>query len=245
MELNLEKNLPVEIVLIDDNSCDSTELTNCLEGVRLLSNRENIGFLKSCNKASEACRGEYLIFLNNDTQVQPNWLSSLVETLSNESKVGAVGSKLIYPDNSLQEAGGIIWQDATGCNYGKGKDHTEPHFNFLREVDYCSGASLATSRSLFKEAGGFAECYSPAYYEDTHYCFSLRKMGYRVMYQPKSVVIHCEGASCGTSEESGVKSYQRTNRHRFKSEWISELTAHSARWEVLAAVCSRKQVEWR
>ena len=111
--IELGKNLPVEIVLIDDNSCDSTELTNCLEGVRLLSNPENIGFLKSCNKASEACRGEYLIFLNNDTQVQPNWLSSLVETLSNESKVGAVGSKLIYPDNSLQEAGGIIWQDAT------------------------------------------------------------------------------------------------------------------------------------
>lgn len=228
LELNLEKNLPVEIVLIDDNSRDSTELTSSLEGVRLVSNRENIGFLKSCNKASEICRGEYLIFLNNDTQVQPNWLSSLVETLSNESKVGAVGSKLIYPDNSLQEAGGIIWRDATGCNYGKGKDHTEPHFNFLREVDYCSGASLATSRSLFKEAGGFAECYTPAYYEDTHYCFSLRKMGYRVMYQPKSVVVHCEGASCGTSEESGVKSYQRTNRHRFKSAWSDDLSAHSA-----------------
>ena len=228
LELNLEKNLPVEIVLVDDNSRDSTELTSSLEGVRLVSNRENIGFLKSCNKASETCRGEYLIFLNNDTQVQPYWLSSLVETLSNESKVGAVGSKLLYPDNTLQEAGGIIWQDATGCNYGKGKDHTEPHFNFLREVDYCSGASLATSRSLFKEAGGFAECYAPAYYEDTHFCFSLRKMGYRVMYQPKSVVIHCEGASCGTSEESGVKSYQRTNRHRFKSEWSGELTAHSA-----------------
>jgi O-antigen biosynthesis protein len=226
LELNLEKNLAVEIILVDDNSDDPTELINSLDGVRIVTNPENIGFLKSCNKAANLCRGKYLVFLNNDTQIQEGWLSPLVEILSVESNVGAVGSKLLYPDNTLQEAGGIIWRDATGCNYGKGKDHNEPQFNFVREVDYCSGASLATSRNLFLEMGGFSEHYAPAYYEDTDFCFNLRKKGHRVVYHPKSVVIHCEGASCGTSEDSGVKSYQRKNRHSFSSKWSIELANH-------------------
>ena len=226
LELNLENHITVEIILVDDNSNDSTELINSLDGVRIVSNPYNIGFLKSCNKAASVCRGEYLIFLNNDTQIQKGWLTSLIDILTSTNLVGAVGSKLLYPDNTLQEAGGIIWRDGTGCNYGKGKNHNEPQFNFVREVDYCSGASLATPRNLFLEMGGFSEDYLPAYYEDTDFCFRLRKKGYRVVYNPESILLHCEGATCGISEESGVKSYQLKNRYSFISKWSLQLVNH-------------------
>ena len=158
--------------------------------------------MKSCNEAFQIARGEYIVFLNNDTQIQKGWLAGLIEVLDKNLEVGAVGSKLIYPDNTLQEAGGIIWNDASGCNYGKGGDHNLSQYNFLREVDYCSGASLAISKSLFVELGKFDEKYSPAYFEDTDLCFKVRERGKKVVYQPKSVVIHLEGTSCGKSENS-------------------------------------------
>jgi GT2 family glycosyltransferase/glycosyltransferase involved in cell wall biosynthesis len=226
LELNIENHIAVEILLVDDNSNDSTKLINSLDGVRVVRNSDNIGFLNSCNKAASLSRGEYLVFLNNDTQIQKGWLTPLIDLLSSGDDIGAVGSKLLYPDNTLQEAGGIIWRDGTGCNYGKGKNHNEPQFNYVRLVDYCSGASFATSRDLFLGMNGFSEQFAPAYYEDTDFCFRLRQNGHRVIYQPKSVLLHCEGATCGTSEESGVKSNQYKNRYSFSAKWSHQLANH-------------------
>ena len=84
-------------------------------------NDENLGFLNSCNAAvsylDEAV--EYICFLNNDTQCMPGWLIGLVETFDQENNVGIVGSQLISPDKSLQEAGGIVWNDANAWNFGR------------------------------------------------------------------------------------------------------------------------------
>src|SRR5439155_4537336 len=122
----------------------------------------------------------------------------LVESLQ-DPRVGAVGAKLLYPDGSLQEAGGVIFSDARGWNFGHGDDNPDaPLFNHVRDVDYCSGAALATRRRLFLELGGFDKRFAPAYYEDTDYCFALRAAGYRVVYQPASVVVHAGGATAGT-----------------------------------------------
>jgi len=137
---------------------------------------------------------------------------------------GAVGGKLIYPDGTLQEAGGVIFSDGSGCNFGKhDKAANAPLYSFLREVDYCSGALLATPRKLFLELGGFDKRYEPAYYEDTDYCFALRANGYRVYYQPESVIVHFEGATSGTDITKGVKSYQAANRNKFVEKWKAVL----------------------
>jgi GT2 family glycosyltransferase len=147
--------------------------------------------------------------------------------LRDKPEAGAVGGKLVYPDGTLQEAGGVIFSDGSGCNFGwSDKAANAPLYNFVREVDYCSGALLATPRALFRELGGFDARFKPAYYEDVDYCFTLREKGYRVYYQPESVIVHFEGASSGTDLKTGMKSYQVVNQHKFVAKWSEALKKH-------------------
>ena len=216
-----------EIILADDVSSDRTKkVGKYVTNLRVIRNETNQGFLLNCNHAAQAAWGDYILFLNNDTQVRENWLAPLVKLMEKKQTVGVVGSKLIGADGKLQEAGGIIWRDATGWNYGLGNDPALPEYNYVKEVDYVSGASLMIRKSLWDEIGGFDTLFAPAYFEDTDLAFEARKRGYKVMYQPLSEVIHFEGVSNGTSEESGIKSYQKINREKFREKWSEELKNH-------------------
>ena len=221
----LPPNFDGEIIVVDDASTDETpllleRLARADARLRVLRNEQNLGFVGSCNRGAEAAGGEVLVFLNNDTLPAPGWLPPLLRVLAERADAGAVGGKLVYPDGTLQEAGGCIFSDGTGCNFGKHDPRPDaPLYNFLREVDYCSGALLATPRALFLSAGGFDERFAPAYYEDTDYCFALRERGLRVYYQPESVVVHFEGATAGTDAGSGAKRFQEVNRDKFLDKW--------------------------
>ncbi len=225
----LPHNFKGEIIVVDDASSDETpsvleRFAGQDERIKVLRNSKNSGFIKSCNRGAEAASGEILIFLNNDTLPLPGWLPPLLRVLRDKPDAGAVGGKLVYPDGSLQEAGGVLFSDGSACNFGKhDKAASAGLYSFLREVDYCSGALLATRRALFMEAGGFDTRYEPAYYEDTDYCFGLRQKGHHVYYQPESVIVHFEGASSGTDVNVGVKSYQAVNRTKFVDKWSEEL----------------------
>lgn len=218
------QSIEYEVIVVDDASTDDTQkVLGDISGIKIITNEDNAGFIRSCNRGAAEAQGEFICFLNNDTKVFPNWLESLLELINNDLTVGAVGSKLIYPDGRLQEAGGIIWKDASGCNFGRLGDPSDPEYNYVREVDYCSGASLLVRRDLFKSIGGFSEEFLPAYYEDTDLCFAIRSLGYKVMYQPRSQVIHFEGISSGTDIKSGVKKYQQTNAIKFEIKWRETL----------------------
>ena len=214
-----------EVILVDDYSNENQEFSSCLHNIKIIRNEKNLGFLLSCNVGALCATGEYLVFLNNDTQVDKNWLYASLSLLKNKN-IGAVGSKLLYPNGNLQEAGGIIWNDASGCNYGKGDYPVLPEYNYVREVDYCSGASLITPKTVFNKLGGFSEEFEPAYYEDTDYCFRLKAAGLKVFYQPDSVVYHYEGLSCGTNLNEGVKSYQLKNASFFRQKWKHQIINH-------------------
>jgi GT2 family glycosyltransferase len=118
-------------------------------------NEKNLGFLKNCNHAASHARGKYIHFLNNDTEVKQGWLSSLVRLMESDGSIGLSGSKLVYPNGKLQEAGGIIWNDASGWNFGNRQNPEMPEFNYVKEVDYISGASMLVRKSLWEELGGF------------------------------------------------------------------------------------------
>lgn len=209
-----------EIIVADDCSTDLTqELDQIIHGVVLIHNQENLRFLRNCNNAAKQARGQYILFLNNDTQVQQNWLAPLVELIERDPGIGMVGSKLVYPDGRLQEAGGIIWRDGSAWNYGNRSDPAFPEFNYVKEVDYISGASIMIRRTLWEEIGGFDERFAPAYCEDSDLAFTVRKMGYKVMYQPLSIVVHFEGVSNGTDLSNGQKAYQVINQKKFFEKW--------------------------
>ena len=215
-----------EVIVVDDCSRDSTaKLVPQIRGIVYLRNETNSGFIASCNRGAEKARGKYLFFLNNDTVVKDGWLSGLMDTFAEEPQAGVVGSKLVYPDGRLQEAGGIIWRDASGWNFGKSDDPEKPEYNYLREVDYCSAAALMIPKSLFQSVGGFDSRYAPAYYEDTDLSFKVRRTGYKVLYQPLSEVIHYEGATGGTDLATGTKKHQDINRSTFAKRWAVELMA--------------------
>ena len=223
------KDVDYEVIIADDVSNDATsELSKFTENVVICRNETNQGFLRNCNQAAKAARGKYVMFLNNDTKVTDGWLLSLVNLIESDSSIGMVGSKLVYPDGRLQEAGGILWSDGSGWNYGRLDDPEKPEYNYVKDVDYISGAAILLSNELWKQIGGFDERFAPAYCEDSDLAFEVRKAGYRVVYQPLSKVIHFEGISNGTDVNgSGLKRYQVENSKKLKEKWAAEFKQQS------------------
>ncbi|WP_238651032.1 glycosyltransferase [Paenibacillus piscarius] len=209
-----------EVIIADDLSSDETiDILKFVENIHVLRDGVNRGFLLNCNNAAKFAKGKYILFLNNDTNVQPGWLSSLSDLLEKYPDIGMAGSKLVYPDGRLQEAGGIIWNDASGWNYGRLNNPDNSEFNYVKEVDYISGAAIILRKSLWEKIGGFDERYAPAYFEDSDLAFEVRRQGYKVVLQPRSIVVHFEGISHGTDVQSGIKSYQIENKAKFIEKW--------------------------
>ena len=218
-----------EILVVDDGSSDQTgEWMAQVSGLHFHRRAQNGGFIAACNDGAARARGEFLVFLNNDTVPQPGWLDALLDTFRTEPDAGLVGAQLLYPDGRLQEAGGVVFSDGSAWNYGRFESAHDPRFASLRAADYCSGAAIAIRRELFRSLGGFDTRYAPAYYEDTDLAFSVRACGHRVLYQPRSRVVHLEGITSGTDINSGAKAYQVRNRERFAEKWSDALTRQPA-----------------
>jgi len=220
----------LELIVIDDAApAEEPPLLAGLEGlplITLLRNADNLGFLRSCNRGAAQATGQWICFLNNDTVVADDWLEELLDCFRWFPDAGLVGPMLLYPNGSLQEAGGIVWQDGSAWNYGRNGDPEAPAHGFARDVDYVSGACILLPTDLFRDLGGFDGRYSPAYYEDTDLALAVKASGRRVIYQPRSRVIHFEGISSGRDEESGAKRFQLRNQQLFFRKWQNHLASH-------------------
>ncbi|MBF9058013.1 glycosyltransferase [Rhodobacterales bacterium HKCCSP123] len=211
-----------EVILVDDASSDETsELETIVSGITVIRNQEPQRFIRACNAGVAAARGPYVVLLNNDTEPTLGWLDSLVDAFERFDGIGLAGSKLIYPDGRLQDAGGIVWNSGNPWNYGNGGNPWDPKVCYARQADYLSGAALMTTRAVWDRVGGLSDYLEPMYFEDTDLAFKVREAGFKTWFVPSSVVYHFEGMTSGTDTSTGFKRFQEINRPRFKRRWTN------------------------
>jgi GT2 family glycosyltransferase len=187
-----------EVIVADDASPDDT--ANVLKAygraIRVITRRENGGFAQTCNDGAAAAAGEYVVFLNNDTVPVTGWLDALVAVADGEPRVGVVGSKLLFPNDTVQHAGVVVCQDGNPRHIYAGFPADHPAVNKARRFQAVTAASMLVRRELFERVGGF----DPAFHnclEDTDLCMRLGELDYEVRYCPDSVVYHLESVSRG------------------------------------------------
>jgi glycosyltransferase involved in cell wall biosynthesis len=160
-----------EVILADDGSSDETvRAAELFPGLRVVRTPSNLGFLRNCNNAAKQARGRYLLLLNNDTIVLPGWLEALYRTSEADPSAAIVGSKLLYPDGHIQEAGGGLLANGDGVSVGRWLwvgdrnfpvGRWEPVFNLARETDYLSGSSILVGRSFWDSVGASTKATGP------------------------------------------------------------------------------------
>jgi GT2 family glycosyltransferase/SAM-dependent methyltransferase len=215
-----------EVIVADDASADGTaQRLSGIANLRVLPNAQNLGFLRNVNRALDSVRGRYVLLLNNDVQVRPGWLDVLVETAASERDVGAVGPKIVYPSGHLQEAGCSFRPDCTSDMVGLNASPDLPQFNFMREVDYCSGACLLLNAAALRDLSGFDEDFAPAYCEDSDLCLRMRQRGLRVLYNPKAIVVHHLSKTTAAQDNEAKFALVGRNLDRFAKKWQETIAA--------------------
>jgi GT2 family glycosyltransferase/SAM-dependent methyltransferase/glycosyltransferase involved in cell wall biosynthesis len=219
-----------EVILVEDDADEETKrLLEGVRGARIINNESNLGYIRSVKLGAGLARGRWLVLCNNDIEVTSGWLTAMLACGESAEDIGVVTPKYLYPDGSLNEAGGIIWRDGTGVNYGRGDRPEHFQYEYRRETDYGSAAALMVRADLWTEMGGYDERYLPMYYEDADLCFEARERGLRVVYEPAAVVVHVEGATAGNDINSGYKRYQEQNRSKFVAKWRHRLESEQLR----------------
>ena len=232
----------LEVVIFDNASQDETgNLLSRVDGATMLRSTTNDGFLLGCNKAIIAACGRAVLLLNNDAFVHPSAIATALDVLDTNDRVGAVGARLILPSGELQEAGSIMWSDASSLGYGRGLSPQVGEAMFRRNVDYCSGAFLMTPRRLWDQLGGFDEAFAPAYYEEADYCMRLRSLGYSVVYEPRVVVDHYEFGS--EEREGDAAAASRRNRKLFRARHSNALRRQHLPPAAINVLTARESVE--
>lgn len=219
----------IELIVIDSCSGDEvSRLNRYVSGAKIVHLRYNAGFLLSCNMALEFVTADAVLYLNNDTILGPGAISAALNRLQSDPRIGAVGGKIIRTNGLLQEAGSIIWRDGATFGYLRDQDPNCPEANFVRDVDYCSGAFLLAPTALVKSMGGFDRSYCPAYFEEVDFCVRLIRKGYRVVYDPSVIIEHFEFASSASSESLALMQRNRRIFVARQSEFLrNQLPAHA------------------
>lgn len=210
-----------EVILVDD--CPLEPVLWAVPnsgGIVKLSNKENLGFLLTCNRGARAARGKYLCLLNSDTIVSPGWLRPLVEALEDTPDAALAGGMLLNTDGTIQDAGWRILNSGWGYPIGRGRDPRDGAYTYRRAVDCVTGACFLMSRELFGEMGGFDEAYAPAFYEEFDLAFRARQRGLKVIYEPRSRVLHLGSASYGEERRNELS---LANHAKFVKRFANQL----------------------
>ena len=209
-----------EIIIVDNGSTDNTlTWANKLHykgKIRLIANPCNMGFSYACNQGTLNAKGDFLIFLNNDTEVLPGWIQGLHVCSNTDKNIGVVGGKLLYPDNTIQHAG-IAFDSHIVSHIYRHFHPLHPAVNKRREFQAVTGACFLVRRDLFISLGMFDEKFKNGF-EDLDFCFRARKNGFKVFYSPECRVIHHE------SKTPGRHTHHHENAKIFTERWQSDIS---------------------
>lgn len=226
-----------EVVLVDNGSeGNDAEILRKRFGdyIHLIENDKNYGFAEGCNigmkYALSNLNPDYILLLNNDTVVDPKFLTELVQVAESDSSIGIVGPKIYYHDqpNKFQSAGGqISWwtgqESLVGCT-----QVDSGQFDEIREVDWVIGCALLIKRETIREIGLLHAAYF-AYVEETDWCARCASSGYRIVYVPRAKVWHKRRIPVDRVDELGIYYMTRNQflfmkRNATKLQFISFLT---------------------
>lgn len=184
-------------------------------------NEQNLGFALNCNAGAQQVMAVYkpdvLFFVNQDVYAVNEWSGAWDEALLNafqDPTVGIVGARLLFPNGSIQNAGGEfdqLGQPVHRCLGWTNPRHTE--CDTRQTVDWTTGAALAIRSDLFTFFGGFDGGYERGYFEDVDLCMRVREAGYKVIYEPACTLVHPVGSTGGSP-------YFAQNARRFKMQWV-------------------------
>jgi GT2 family glycosyltransferase len=238
------------VVLSEATPEAETRLRKNASGVQVVSSPINLGFVGAGNRGRALARGELLILLHDDAEIEPGWMEALVETADAHPEAGAIGSKVLYPDGRLQLAGGILWRNGRQSRPWFGKTPPPDAFGRMRAVDWCGSSSLLVRALIWDLIGGLDERFYPLYFVDIDLAMAIRNLGFVVIYQPNSRIRHHLAASSTPSFRDFIL---HRNRRRLAKKWRAALENHEpfenspaaveralARAEKFADECRRK-----
>lgn len=186
-----------EIIAVDNASTDDTQdFLKTQKDVVSILNKKNRNFAGACNQGARAAKNEIVLFLNNDTEVHPGWLEPIIEDFKKQPGLGAVGVKLLFPNGRIQHAGVVFFDSKVPEHLYRLEKPNQPKVNMKRSMQAVTAACLAIPREIFLKVGGFDEAYKNGL-EDIDLCLRLGEAGYKIIYEPRSVVTHHESVSPG------------------------------------------------
>ena len=209
-----------EVIVVDNDSSDETaEFLSSLRGdIQVITNPENFGFAKACNQGAAAANGKYVVFLNNDTIPKPGWLKSLVSEVDSHEDVAVVGSKLLYPNNTIQHAG-VAFSRYSQLPYHifNGVPENWPEVNIRKEFQTVTAACMLVRKEVLEKVGAFDEGFVNGF-EDVDLCLKIRQTGKKIVYQPESCLYHLESQSPGRKKHDDSNAIRLVTR--WKHQWL-------------------------
>ena len=205
-----------EVVVVDNDSTDDsvTFVNEQFPQVRLIKNEENLGFSRGINAGLRQIHADVVVLLNNDVLVQPDWLTELLRPLHDDANIGVIGSKLLYPDGTIQHLGAELTYPLAHSRHFHYKEPGSDQLTGLHDVPYVTGAAMAIHRGVLEAVGLLDEGFHPFYYEEVDYCYRAKAAGFRVVVATQAVAVHDESTSMNKVQDLKLQTLQR-NRYRF------------------------------
>ena len=228
---SLERCMPMdvtfEVILVLNSPTDYLAvLAESTIETRVIAASTNLGLAGAGNRARAEARGEFLVLLHDDAQIEQGWMEALLDAAANHPRAGAVGCKVLFPDGRLQGAGQILWRDGTTSPPWLGSAPSAGSFAEARAVDYTGTSSLLIRSATWDSVGGLDEQFFPVYYVDVDLAMKIRSRGQFVLYEPRARIRHHQGAS-GDLRWRWFVTYR--NRAFFLAKWRAKLEDHEVR----------------